>query len=263
MWALGFPADRIFAVKVNCRLCPPDPWLYIRRRMKVYDAGDHLLGFTREDILENAQWLQRSTRLFHPSVVEDKYPGDVIVQNELEGWSWNELFEHMENPETQKPQREALTLLMAFVSHMDSQPKQQRIVCEKKSWNGENCTKPILMVQDVGSSFGRGWSPLSGDLRLSKLDMNKWGALNTWEDKNRCVVNVRGAPNATLFDRPISESGRQFLANLMQKLTKSQVRDLFRAARVEMGNSGGSAEQWADVFWKKMQRDILDTRCDN
>ncbi len=263
LWALGFPADRIYAVNVNCRLCPPDPWLYIRRRWQVHDALDHMIGFVREDVLDNSQWLQRAHRIFHPAVVEDKFPGDTIIQKELEGWSWKELFEHMENPELQRPQREALTLLMAFVSHMDSQPSQQRILCKKKSWSQETCTEPILMVQDVGSSFGNGWSPLEGNLRLNKLDMKKWKQLDTWEDRDQCIVNVHAAPNGTLFDQPISEKGRLFLANLMQKLTRQQISDLFRAARIDLSQSGGNTEQWVDAFMKKMERDILKTPCKN
>jgi hypothetical protein len=262
MWALGFPADNIFTPKVNCLGCPPDPWLYIRRRLRILDAADHSLGFVREELLDTPEWIQRSDRRFHPVVAEVKFKGDAIATDGKEGWSWPELFQYMENPEVQRPQREALTILMAFINHMDNQPEQQRLVCEKSSWDGERCGKPVMMVQDAGSTFGNGWAPFQGNMRLNKVDVKEWEQLSVWEETASCIVKVHGAPNATFRTKwQVSEKGRAFLANLMAKLSEKQIRDLFTAARIERVSGEGTLEVWVAAFMNKLKRDILQVRC--
>ncbi len=270
MWALGFPADKIYTAKVTCLNCPQDPWLYMRKKTGVLDAKDEAIGFVRMDLVKSGEWEKREAkRVFMPTVIEVKYSGDDIAYEGVEGWSWAELFEHMENPEVQRPQREALTILMAFMNHMDNKAEQQRLSCHKDSWNGGNCKEPVMLVQDAGSNFGNGWAPMQGDIRLNKLDLNKWSRLSVWKDMRKCIVNVNGAPNASFKDAwQVSESGRQFLAKLMAELSREQITQLFTAARISMtvkpdaNGIGLSIKDWVDAFMDKMNREIIDARCD-
>ena len=163
LWSLGFPADAIYPVNVNCRNCPLDPWTYIRKKAKIVDANDRFIGFIRSDIENSSRLEERSSKLFAPAVIEVKYDGPKIESFDGSGWSWPEMYENMENPDSQKLQRDALTILAAFISHMDNKADQQRLVCRTKADVVEGlCSKPLLMIQDAGSSFGNGWAPLQG-----------------------------------------------------------------------------------------------------
>jgi hypothetical protein len=262
MWALGFPADKIYTARIMCRNCPPDPWLYMRKKTGILDGKDNAIGFVRTELLKTGEWERKANRVFHPAVVEVKFKGTQMVSGATAGWEWNELFTKMANPAAQKPQREALTILMAFINHMDNKDVQQRLVCDKDAMNGNVCTKPIAMVQDAGSNFGNGWAPFQGDIRLNKLDLAKWSALNLWSDLNRCIVKLHGSPNASFRDTwQVSEQGRQFLANLMSRLNRNQIRELFYASRLSMSGTSDSIERWVTLFVDKMNRDILNVRC--
>ena len=59
-WALGFPVDRIYPVKVLCRNCPPDPF-------KESKAEWHL-----------GKSAQVSDRHYDPAIIERDLPGEKI-----------------------------------------------------------------------------------------------------------------------------------------------------------------------------------------
>ena len=68
-------------------------------------------------------------------------------------------------------------------------------------------------------------------------------------------------------DPPISEAGRQFLANLLLQVTDQQLRDLFDVARVDRRsrkpNSAeppASIDEWVAAF-KHKREEIVRTRC--
>ncbi len=265
MWALGFPADNMYTVKVVCRNCPPDPWLYIRKELGIYDFQDTAIGFVDKKLERSQKWKEgRSDRVFDPAIIEVKFSGDTIALEKVKGWEWSELFDNMANPEVQKPQREALAILMAFIQHMDSKAEQQRLTCEKGSWDGYNCTKPFMVVQDAGSNFGNGWAPLQGDFLLNKVSVDKWEKLPIWRDKNKCILRINAPPNASLTDSwKVSEEGRAFLASLMKELTEKQIRDLFTVSRISMSGDQVTISEWVKAFMKKMDGEILGVRCKN
>src|SRR5213076_2468780 len=65
LWALGFPADRMYPVRVECRDCP------------VNFRGPPQHG--------------RPPVLVDPAAIERKLPGHAIESYEDSGWSWPEL----------------------------------------------------------------------------------------------------------------------------------------------------------------------------
>ena len=264
MWALGFPADNIYTVRVRCKNCPVDPWLYIRKELNIFDVQDKIWGWFDKGIEQSGSWKEgRGDRVFDPAVIEVKFSGDAIALDDVKGWDWNELFEHMDNPAVQKPQREALTILMAFINHMDNKSEQQRLSCRKDSWDGYDCKEPVLLVQDAGSNFGNGWAPLQGDL-LNKVSLDKWLAVKVWSDKKKCLLNINALPNGSLKGRwPVSEEGRLFLANLMKKLTEKQIVDLFTVARISMSGKEVEIRAWVKGFMEKMNREVINTSCGN
>ena len=83
-----------------------------------------------------------------------------------------------------------------------------------------------------------------------------------------CVGNLPKSLTGTLFDPPISEQGRQFLADLLVQLSDDQLREMFEAARVQLrlrnpaNLSSGfpTADEWIAAF--KTKRDqIVSRRC--
>ncbi len=262
LWSLGFPADRIYPARITCRNCPLEPWTYVRQESKLLDAQDRLLGFIRNELLGSPRLSERADRRFPLAVIEIKYDAPKIESAGLKGWSWQEIYQNMKAPEQQGLQRDALTILAAFMNHMDNKAEQQRLICaSKEAIVAGQCSKPLLMIQDAGSSFGNGWAPFQGDVRLNKVDLVKWTKLSLWADAKNCEVKLNGAPNASFRNKlQVSEAARAFVARLMSQLSDAQILDLFRSARMQ-ALSSVSNEEWAAGFKAKVQRDLLETRC--
>jgi len=106
LWALGFPADRVYPVRVRCRGCSSDPWKNHGRTDGVYD--------------------------FEPAVIERKPSGREMREGSKKaGWSWSELDlvdEHQGG--APRAQLDALKLLAVLMQHSDTKPDQQRFLCQ-------------------------------------------------------------------------------------------------------------------------------------
>lgn len=263
LWALGFPADRVYPVQVECRNCPAEPWTYIKERTGTLTAREKAIGFVRTDLLGKPELSARATRIFTPALIKFRYDGPIIESNQDSGWAWSEMYENMSNPKRQLPYRDALSIVAAFIQHADNKAEQQRIVCRTAGdYIAGSCQKPLLMIQDVGSTFGRGWAPLKGDIRLNKVDLEKWVSVPLWSDLEKCEVNFNGVPNASVRnEQKVSEEARQFVAELFRQLKPEQIRDLFKAAQIDKLGSA-SVEDWAQGFERKLERDLFSTICD-
>ena len=67
LWALGFPATRMYPVRLVCHGCPPDPF-------KDREAAP-----------------RSSVTTLDPATIEVKADGETIETKPDEGWSWDEL----------------------------------------------------------------------------------------------------------------------------------------------------------------------------
>jgi hypothetical protein len=235
LWALGFGADRMYSVRVICRGCPEKVGGVLRAN------GDRILD---------------------PAAVERKAPGREVADR----WAWREL--DQVDPAAggaSKAERDALALLAVLIQHSDSKPDNHRIVCVEEGTDGA-CRTPMMMIQDLGVSFGRG-NALQQHPRAS-VNLAEWRALPVWKDRQRCVGNLTDSVLGTLEDPVISEAGRQFLAGLLVQLSDQQIRDMFEVARVHLrprtpgeGRSGfPSVDEWVDAF-KQKRAEIVDHRC--
>jgi hypothetical protein len=250
LWALGFGADGQYPVKVVCRGCPAS------------------FGGTIRSSQES---------VFDPAMIERKFHGAPFEPND--SWSWKELDLVDEGAGgAPRAQRDALKLLAAFIQHSDSKPEQQRLICrhqEKDKADGKAaanrdgqmaCGQPFMYMHDVGLTFGR----------ANKLNQNAAGSMNlvewsrtpVWKDTDACVGNLPKSLTGTLVDPPISEGGRQFLADLLVQLSDDQLRGLFEAARAQLRLRNPSdvlsgyptVDEWVAAF--KMKRDqIVNRRC--
>jgi len=238
LWALGFPADRMYPVNVICQGCP-----------------DSYLGIERPN----------DESRFDPAVIERKVDGHEWGDK---GWSWRELDRLEGERAAPRAHRDALKLLAVFMQHSDSKPEQQRIVCKSKAkWpDPATCEDPFLMISDVGLTFGR--ATHSNANETSGVNLAGWKDTPVWKDDEKCVGNLPKSFTGTLGEPEISEAGRKFLADLLMQLTDRQLADLFEAARVRLRlrspgkvDSGfATGADWVEAFKVKRQQ-IVDRRC--
>lgn len=247
LWALGFGTDRIYPVKVRCRGCPADPW-----KERAPEPG--------------------AERLFDPAVIER--PADLArieVKGARPGWAWWELGIVSEAAGGAPPAHlDALRLLAAFVQHSDSKDEQQTLGClpgavVRRPDGSEACARPFLLVRDAGNTFSR------ADLRnRNKFEFDNWSTVPVWRDPAECVAQLKRSVTGTMGHPRIGEPGRAFLASLLVQLSDAQVRDLFRATRLERRGEqveeedgtrrAVTVEDWARAFARRRDA-IVQHRC--
>ena len=243
-WALGFAADRMYPVRVRCHSCPHDP------KQSPETAFD--------------------VAVFDLAAIERKLPGRAMETSPDSGWKWSDLEDI--GPDAApgaRAQRDALKLLAAFVQHTDSKAANQRLFCPEGQEIGRTgCRTPVLMVQDLGLTFGRGALLNRNE---NSVSLENWTRVPVWKDRGACVAQLEGSFTGSLSNPRISETGRAFLASLLVQLTDSQLRDLFENARVkhrsadpsrdpEKDGALASVDEWVNAF-KLKRAQILDRRC--
>ena len=232
LWALGFGADRMYPVKVLCRGCSANPFV---------DAKPH-----------------PGERLFDPASIERPMPGYAMESGANSGWNWLEL-DNVDQTNGGAPlaHRHALKLLAVFIQHTDSKSSQQRLMCldEHPAPDG-HCSKPFMMLNDVGRTFGKA-NMFNRDVPGS-VDLKAWSSMSIWKGKSGCEGNMPKSMSGSLENPRISEEGRKFLADLLMQLSDSQIRDLFQVARFTRRQPNTSIDDWVAVF--KDKRDQIATR---
>jgi hypothetical protein len=246
LWALGFGADRIYPVKVVCRGCPVLPGSVERQKGVEYSLD--------------------------PAIVERKLRGREI--DEDKGWAWPELEKvEEESGGATRAERDAFKLLAVVLQHSDSKPVNQRLMCvdDAAPKDEADCRKPLMMINDLGLTFGR-TSRFNGN-DVSAVNLKAWSSTPVWKETKdtaaaRCVGNLPKSATGTLEDPVISEAGRRMLAGLLQQLTDRQIYDLFDVARFDLRvrdatdpRSGlPTIEEWVRAFKDKREQ-IVQRRC--
>lgn len=259
LWALGFYADENYPVKVRC------------------------LGCAQRNLVHPSKNEARKELLLPDAMIERNFPGAEIGEFRDEGWKWDEL--SLVDPSlrgSSKSEIDALKLLAVFIQHTDSKHQQQRLACYpeyiKRNGLQQVCKQPVLMVQDLGATFGMGGPEVT---RASYMYFRGWRNQHIWNveketgymQKNPgqhvCFGNLVSAGNDGLFDPEISEAGRRFLSQLLNQLSDKQIGDLFRVGRAdktgEMIEDKGhqhpvTIEDWISIFKEKRQ-EINDRQC--
>ena len=236
-WALGFPVDRMYPVRVVCTGCP--------------DRGEPLH--------------QDGALVFDPASIERKLKGWAIETAPDSGWAWSEL-DNVDEAKGGAPgaQRDALKLLAVFVQHTDSKPAQQRLLCtdDKSDEKLHRCDHPVMMVNDLGQTFGR--SNLFNRDQIGSVNLEKWAGAHVWSDSHLCIGDLPPSQSGSLENPTISEAGRKFLSDLLMKLSDDQLRAMFDVARFAERKEGDrktpGVDAWVDAF-KKKRGEIANRTC--
>lgn len=240
--ALGFPADHVsFVRRVRCKGCPP--WPFQTRRIAEWFLAAPLL---------DAVAARSGTREFDWVSVERKMKGRALEVANYEGWDWWEL--EQVDPErggASRAEIDALRLMAIFLAHWDNKATNQRLVCRgtgDPEESSESCDGPLLMLQDVGSTFGPG-----------KVIYESWQSAPIWKDEGTCVVSMETLPYGGAGFRPtaISEGGRALLGAKLARLSETQIRQLIDGARFPdpaTGEPGGDVTPWVRAFQAKVRQ---------
>jgi len=233
LWALGFGADAMYPVRVNCHGCPPN------------FTGKPTHG--------------KPPVLVDPATIERKMRGHAVETKEDSGWEWTELDLIDESAGgAPREQRDALRLLAAMMQHTDTKPAQQRIVCPKGE--GEpaaagTCASPLMIINDLGLTFGHANAFNANN--PGSVNFEEWSHTKVWAESRGCVAELKKSVTGTLDHPAISEAGRKFLADLLAQLSDQQLHDLFEVARFP-ARSNHSVDEWVEAF--KHKRDEITSR---
>jgi hypothetical protein len=241
-WALGFPTDRDYPVRVVCLGCPADP---ARRRDDRHDQV-----------------------IFDPAAIERKMAGRAIETAPDSGWTWPEL-DLIDEASGGAPRahRDALKLLAVLIQHTDSKPAQQRLVCvsDQPADVREACRQPVMMVSDLGLTFGH--ANVFNRNGIGSANFREWAAADVWLDPGRCIGNLPRSHTGTLENPVIKEAGRKFLADLLAQLSDLQLRDLFEVSRFAervqesaQEKQAGTVDDWVGAFKNKRDQ-IVNHSC--
>jgi len=193
-------------------------------------------------------------------------PGDIVPA--VDSWSWQEL-ETVDEKAGGAPRahRDALKLVAVFIQHTDSKPEQQRLMClDDGETGGQPCAHPFMLLQDVGVTFGQANTFNANS--TGSMNFGAWSRTTVWKDATTCIGNLPKSFTGTLDNPAISEEGRRFLADLLGRLSDSQLRDLFEVSRARLRlrspmdpKSGvSSVDDWVDVF-KRKRDEIANRSC--
>jgi len=242
--ALGFGADYVTRVQqVRCLGCPPSPYRLRRTFEHLFIAG------VFDKLLDDGQ-----PRVFTNVSVERKLEGRAVEVGDVEGWSFDELSRiEAKRGGATRAEVDALRLMTVLLGHWDNKPSNQRLVCLEDSTKdepiGTACEEPLVLLNDVGSTFGARSGGFDG-----------WAAAPIWTDATNCTAAMPTLPygGGTFAAVQITEEGRRILGTRLSQLSEQQVRDLFAGAGYGALEQTGPAEvaQWSDAFVAKV-RDIV------
>ena len=225
LWLLGFYSDRMYPVRVHCHGCPKA-------------VGGQPTG--EKDVVE-----------LTPAAIERQMSGIEVELEHRRGWAWGEL--DIAKGAT-RAERDALKLLSVMLQHTDNKSEQQRLLCPN-----DDCEHPVAMINDLGMTFGR--ATLYNRSSVSSVNLNEWSKVPVWDGKTGCIGNLAKSYTGSLDHPHISEEGRAFLADRLQRVTDAQLHDLFALARFDK-RRGDAIDDWVAAFKEKRDA-IASRRCDN
>jgi hypothetical protein len=242
--ALGYAADHVFMVqRVHCRGCPMNPFV----KMLLLDA----FGEPGKD---GPLASHKHARDFEFVSVERKFDAAPIEDEMRQGWAWWEL----KNVEAPRVDLDALRLIAVFLAHWDNKADNQRLVCMDQSFGeGRACGDSVLMMQDVGATFGP-----------TKVNLSQWRHMPIWADRATCTVSMHAMPyrGATFADARISDAARVRVGTQLASFSDVDLRKWFADARFpqfyESTDDRKDLDAWVDAYRDRVSQILTAGPCD-
>jgi hypothetical protein len=227
----------MYPVEVSCRGCTPDPW--------------------------NQKGSQPLTTRFSPATVDERMNGKTLELSPDAGWSWKEL-DLVSEAAGGAPiaERDGLKLLAVLIQHSSNKRENQRLLCLDKKGDAAAgaCARPFMMITDLGKTFGR--ANARNKDAVASVNFHEWSGMSVWKGADGCVGNLPGSWSGTLANPRISEEGRRFLSDRLERLSDAQLHAIFEVARFTMRDPSASIDDWVAAF-KRKRAEIESRTCDS
>ena len=204
--ALGYAADRVYLVpRLRCYGCPRNPFVTM-----------HVLDLFRAPPAPEDDYVE-----FEWAGVERKFDAPAIEDDDRKGWAWWEL----KNVSAPADDLDALRLLAVFLAHWDNKSENQRLVCLDAGYEegaGAPCRDPLLMINDLGATFGP-----------AKVNLSQWRQAPIWIDRATCTISMRALPygGSTFTDARVTDAARLRVGRALAAFSDAELRTWFLAAR--------------------------------
>lgn len=251
MWLLGFPADHVYpAGSANCIGCTDDPF--------------------GKKLTDNKASVKDPPTVFKVVNAERELPWDEINPGDDETWSWTDTAKFYADGEwthQQKVQYDAYRLALGLIHYHNALPQQNRLDCAE--WAPQTpgqskvCSKPVIYVHDMGSTFGKKRSGL--DL----LGTNPRGVFSAWEPQTVFLNPATCELRATLLgDKQVLKEAQELMIQRLARLDRDTVKSVFRVSRFNMTDqeqvrrlrSSGAQnvdeaalDEWTNTFLKRIE----------
>jgi TPR repeat protein len=214
LWALHYPADRMYRVRsVHCHRCPRDP-------------------FT-----ERSPAAEGVYTTFEEVAIELRYKAGQVerYQTWVEGgWSWGEELHRLrygpgpdEFTAEQKKHLDGLVILMNLVRQVSKPPQQNRLLClrgniQQLAGPFKFCPDTVLLVHDLGSAFGK----------RQPDSLETWRREQVWANPETCetALPLETHDEFKVRRHVIGKAGQEFILGLLDQLTDEHMRALFESA---------------------------------
>ena len=255
LWALGFPADYQYAaLAASCIGCSADPF--------------------RDNLKDNKASLRDRPVVFRVVAVERLLPMDIIESQNDETWSWADTAQLYAGGGWTRQQQvgfDAYRLALGLLAYHNPLDSQNRLACAEWKPGADNpkvCARPVILVQDVGSTFGK-----PGTFGNSRGDFSGWEGQRVFANPDRCELKYPLKGESTVL-----KEAQDLLLRRLENLGRDRVKAIFAAARFQMVDQkqldrlrhSGAANvedaalnEWTDVFMRNVAEVRAARNCRN
>jgi hypothetical protein len=240
MWVLGFPADHVYPVgSASCIGCTADPF--------------------EAKLKGNSASLKDTPTVFKVISAERETPWDQIKPGGDETWSWSDAAKFYSDGEFSHQQRveyDAYRLALGLFHYHNAISQQNRLACAQWAPDAPGqakvCQKPMIFVQDLGSTFGKAKGPLDIGGTNPRGSFSAWEDQTVFSDLNSCQLR------ATMDgDKQVLKEAQDLMIQRIARLDPQTVKTIFTVARFDKMDQK-QIRKLKDAGSKNPEADALD-----